>query len=56
VKGYSQLPIDNFLVKAYTEVNLEGGQTYEFEARGDDEGSPVDVVIFISKPLLLSGV
>ena len=22
--------------KAYTEVNLEGGQTYEFEAKGDD--------------------
>ncbi len=36
VKGYSQLPTDNFLVKAYTEVDLEGGQTYEFEAKGDD--------------------
>jgi subtilisin family serine protease len=36
VKGYSQLPKDNFLVKAYTEVDLKGGQTYEFQAKGDD--------------------
>ena len=37
VKGNSKLPKDNFLVKAYTEVDLEGGKTYEFEARGDDK-------------------
>ena len=37
VKGNSKLPEDNFLVKAYTEVYLEGGKTYEFEARGDDK-------------------
>lgn len=31
-----RLPSDYFIVKAYTETYLEGGQTYRFEARGDD--------------------
>lgn len=34
--GDDRLPSDYFVVKGYTETYLEGGQTYRFEAKGDD--------------------
>ena len=36
VNGDYRLPPDYFVVKGYTETYLEGGQTYRFEAKGDD--------------------